>query len=186
MAAAKLPLVVTIPILILRKSQMELKQKLGIGVFLSLSVVMVLANTTRYSGYHLRVNSIDATWLICWIYLESSIAIIMASITAFRTLFARGGSDPHGIKERHKVRIPYPIRNRKLRKTDWEATDREYLPKIPSATLTGINTFIYNQGRSGGTSTPIRPQDIYSMDDERSQLSSHEIGQYNIERIARC
>lgn len=165
---------------------MELKQKIGIGVFLSLSMVMVLAGTTRYSGYHLRVNSVDATWLICWIYLEASIAIIMASITAFRTLFARGGSDPRAINERHKVPILYPIRKRFLRKTDWEATDREHLPKIPSATLTGINTFIYNNGRSDGTTTPMRPQEIYSVYEEESQLSSHhEFGQIHIERITR-
>lgn len=163
MAAAKLPSVVTIPILILRKSQMKLEQKLGIGIFLSLSVVMVAANTTRYSGYHLRGDSIDATWLICWIYLEASVAIIMASITAFRTLFARGS--PRRIKERQKAHILYPIRKRLLRNTDWDATDREHLPKIPSATLTGINTFIYNNGRSGKTNTPVR-QDTYSMNEE--------------------
>lgn len=183
MATAKLPPVITIPILILRKSQMELKQKLGIGVFLSLSVVMVLASTTRYAGYHLRAHSVDATWLIFWVFLEASIAIIVASVTAFRTLFARRGSDPRGIKERPKVRNLYPIRKCLLRKTDWEATDRD-LPKIPSATLTGINTFIYNSGRSGETTTAIRPQDNYSMDEEQSQLSSHEIGQHNTDRIA--
>lgn len=184
MATAKLPPVITIPILVLRKSQMELKQKLGIGVFLTLSVVMVLASTTRYAGYHLRAHSIDAIWLIFWIFLEASIAIIVASITAFRTFFARRGSDPRGIKKRPKVRNLYPIRKRLLRKTDWEATDGD-LPKIPSATLTGINTFIYNSGRSGETTTAIQPQDNYSMDEEQSQLSSHEIGQHDTERIAR-
>lgn len=153
MAAAKLPSVIIIPILILRNSQIKLKQKLVIGVFLSLSVVMVMAGITRYAGYHLRVHSVDATWLIYWVYLEASIAIIMASIAAFRTLFARGGPDPHGIKKRHKVRNLYLIRKRLIRKTDWEAMDREHLPKIPSATLTGMNTFIYNIGRSGETTT---------------------------------
>ena len=184
MATAKLPPVITIPILILRKSQMELKQKLGIGVFLSLSVVMILASTTRYAGYHLRADSVDATWLIFWVYLEASIAIIVASTTAFRTLFARGGSDPRGIKKRPKVHNLNAIRKRLSRKTDWEATDRD-LPKIPSPTLTGMNTFIYNNGRSGETATAIRPQDNYSMDEEKSQLSSHEIGQHDVERIAR-
>lgn len=91
---------------------------------------MVMASLTRYAGYHLQKYSIDATWLICWIYLEASIAIVMASIATFRTLFTRGGLDPRGIKERHKFRNPYPIRKRLLRKTDWEATDREHLPKI--------------------------------------------------------
>lgn len=153
MAATKISSVIIIPILILRKSQLKLKQKLGIGVFLSLSVVMVMASITRYAGYQLRVHSVDATWLICWVYLEASIAIIMASTAAFRTLFARGGSEPNGIKERHKVHNLYLIHKRLIRKTDWEATDREHLPKIPSATLTGMDAFIYNIGRSGETTT---------------------------------
>lgn len=180
MATAKLPSVITIPILILRKSQIKLKQKLAIGVFLSLSVVMVMASITRYAGYQLRVDSIDATWLICWIYLEASIAIIMASAAAFRTLFVREGPDPRGIKKRQKVHNRYLIRKRLLRKKDWEVTDREDLPKIPSATLTGMDAFIYNIGRSGDMTTQIRPQDTSSMNEEQSQLPSHEIGQSNI------
>lgn len=160
MTAAKLPLVITIPILILRKSQMKIKQKLAIGIFLSLSVAMVMASITRYAGYQLRADSIDATWLICWIYLEASIAIIMASAAAFRTLFARGDPDPRGIKERHKVHNLYLIRKRLLPKRDWEATNREDLPKIPSATLSGMDAFIYNIGRSRDITTLIRPQDL--------------------------
>lgn len=156
---------------------MKLKQKLAIGVFLSLSVVIVMTSITRYAGYEHRIDSIDATWLICWVYLEASIAIIMASTAAFRTLFARGDPDTRGIKERHKVRKLYLFRKRLLRKTDWQVTDREDLPKIPSATLTGMDTFIYNSGRSGDITTIIRPLDSYSMNEEQGQLSSHEIGQ---------
>lgn len=181
----KLPSVISIPILILRKSQMKLKQKLAVGVSLSLSVVMVMASITRYAGYKLRVDSVDATWLICWVYLEASIAIIMASTTAFRTLFARRGQDPRGIEEGHKLHKLYQIRKRLLRKTDWEVTDREDLPKIPSATLTGMDAIIYNIGRSGNMTTPIHPPDTYSMNEEQSQLSSHEIGQSSIKSIAR-
>lgn len=145
-----------------------------------------MASITRYAGYQLRVDSIDATWLICWVYLEASIAVIMASAVAFRNLFARGGGpDSRGIKERHKVHNLYLIRKRLLRKTDWEARDREGLPKIPSATLSGMDAFIYNIGRSRDMTTIIRPQDSYSMNEEQSHFSSHEIGQDNIERIAR-
>lgn len=183
MATAKLPLVITIPILILRKSQMELKQKFGIGISLSLSVVMILASTTRYIGYYFRPVRLDTTWIIFWIYLEASIAIIVASITAFRTLFARRGLDPNGIKKIPKVRNLDPI-CKSPRETDWEATDRD-LPKIPSATLTGMSTFIYNNGLSGETTTAMRPQDNCCMDEEQRQLSCHEIRQHNIERIAR-
>lgn len=185
MAAAKLPLVITIPILLLRKSQMKLKERLAIWFFLSLSVAMVMASITRYAGYKLRADSIDATWLICWVYLEASIAIIMASAATFRTLFARVGPDPRGIKERHKVHNLYLMRKRLLRKTDWEATDREGLPKIPSATLSGMDAFIYNIGRSRDVTSLMRSQDTYPMNEEQSHLLSYEIGQNNIESIAR-
>lgn len=166
MKIAKLPSVITIPILILRKSQMKLKQKLAVAVFLSLSVVMVMASITRYAGYQLHDDSIDATRIICWVYLEACIAIIMASTTAFRTLLVRGGPDPGGIKERHKVHNLYLIRKHLSRRTtDWEIRDREDLPRIPSATLTGMDSFIYSLGRSGDMTTLIRPQDTYSMNE---------------------
>lgn len=145
---------------------MKLKKKLAVTVFLSLSVVMVMASITRYAGYQLRVDSIDATWLICWVYLEACIAIIMASTAAFRTLLVRGGPDPGGIKERHKVHNLYLIRKRLLRKPDWEVMDREDLPRIPSATLTGMNSFIYNLGRSRDMTTLIHTQDTYSMNEQ--------------------
>lgn len=149
---------------------MKLKQKLAIAVFLSLSVVMVMASITRYAGYQLRVDSIDATWLICWVYLEACIAIIMASTAAFRTLLVRGGggpADPRRIKERQKVHNLYLIRKRLvLREAEWEVRDREDLPKIPSATLTGMDSFIYNIGRSEDMATTLmRPQDTYSMNE---------------------
>lgn len=149
---------------------MKLKQKLAVAVFLSLSVVMVMASITRYAGYKLRVDSIDATWLICWVYLEACIAIIMASTAAFRTLLVRGDrgpADSRRIKERHKVHNSYLICKRLLRKTDWEVRDREDLPKIPSATLTGMDSFIYNIGRSDDDmATLVRPQDTYSVNEE--------------------
>lgn len=164
---------------------MKLKQKLAIGVFLSLSLVMVMAGIIRQAGYQLHADSTDSSWLICWLYVEASIAIIMASTAACRTLFARGGPDPCGIKARHKAHNVYLIRKRLLRKTNWEVTDREDLPKIPSAALTGIEAIIYNIGRSGHMTTLIRPQDTYSMNEEESQLSSHKTSENTIKSITR-
>ena len=185
MAAAYLPSVITFPISILRKSQMKLKQKLAVAVFLSLSLVTIMASITRYAGYQVRVDSIDATWMICLVYLKASIPIIMASTAAFRTLLTRGGPDPGEIKKRHKLHNLYLIRKRFLRTTDWEVRDREHLPKIPSATLTGMDSFIYNIGRSGDMTTLIRLQDTCSMNEEQSQESSPGISQNSIKSIAR-
>lgn len=113
---------------------MKLEKKLGIGVFLSLSVVIVVISIIRYTGYHLRAHLFDVIWLVFLIYLEASIAMIMASFVVFRTLFARRGLEPNEIKKRHKVRNLYLIHKFFPRKTDWEATDQEHLPKIPSET----------------------------------------------------
>lgn len=87
--------VVTVPILILNKSQMKLSEKLGVGVFLCLSVVMAVIAIIRISAYRIggRSGSLDVTWVILWLYLQASIAIVMACLPAFRFLFTRSALD---------------------------------------------------------------------------------------------
>ena len=77
--------------MILHKSQMPLLTKLGLSVFLCLSIFMVVCNIIRASWRDYQ-GLLDAPWQSTWSIIEGCVAVTMASLTAYRsTLF--GSSD---------------------------------------------------------------------------------------------
>lgn len=185
--------VISIPILVLQKSQMKPKQKLGLGIFLCLSLVMILITIIRASNLPNR-NPLS-TWQYMWLYLEACIATIMASITAFRTLFVQRNSADKKQKAAAAAAAVSPpsgsyyssVREKLLRKMGrwkrlgggWEemssgeragsdegsAKGGKDLPQVPSATMTGIRTFIYRNGRTVDEDSVVR-SGLYTFDEE--------------------
>lgn len=137
------------------------------------------------SGY--RINgigldgSIDSTWAFFWLYLEACVAVIMASITAFRSLFIHGCSKT---MDRNKNQNPTDtIRERISRRTDrcgWDEVSGE--PRISNinTTETGIETFIYHEDPSTKTNPPM-PSKLYSWNHEEDSRKG--IRPKKIERI---
>ncbi|KAF2867538.1 hypothetical protein BDV95DRAFT_446102, partial [Massariosphaeria phaeospora] len=79
-------MIVSIPIWVLRNVRIRLTQKLAIAVFLCLSIGMIIAGILRMSAaYH--GGYWDLTWQYLLLYLESCVAITMASVSAFRSVF---------------------------------------------------------------------------------------------------
>ncbi|KAL1639425.1 hypothetical protein SLS58_008006 [Diplodia intermedia] len=83
-------LVVTFPIAIIHRAHMSRRQKIGLGTFLSLSLVMVIIAIVRIVG-SVRGNGaqLDVSWEYLWQHLEACVAVMMGSITAFRGVFNR-------------------------------------------------------------------------------------------------
>lgn len=162
--------VVSIPIVILRKSQMKPRQQLGLGIFLCLSVIMTVIAIVRIGGYRIDGiglgGKIDSTWALFWLYLEACVAVIMASITAFRSLFIHGSSKTI---DRNKNQNPIDaIRERISRRAvrcGWDEVNDE--PRISNMNTThnGIETIIYHEDPSPETNPPMRSK-LYSWDDE--------------------
>ena len=128
---------------------MGLSRKVGLGAFLCLSVAMALISLVRIGGYRIR-GKIDTTWQVFWHYIEACIAIIMGSATAFRTLFVGENS-----RKTPEKKPSYSVRLRLWRQhnptrenSDWEDANGRHLPTIPSATLSGLRTFIHRHGRT--------------------------------------
>ena len=94
-------------------------------------------------------GTIDVTWFLFWLQLQTSTAVSVFSFTAFRSLF---------ITEKAKARArkrnlwhPSPIRQlRRVTNDTWYGGNRILLQSFPSATLTGMRTFIRG-GRSVNT-----------------------------------
>lgn len=134
-------LIVSFPITLLWKVRINMHQKLGLALFLCLSLVMVIVAIVRIAGINLRGGNVDIVWLAFWMQQECSIAVIMVASSAFRSLLVVNtvespspGYSPGSWKRRMLRRRPSPNRD------DMESANG--LPQVPRATLTGMRTVI--------------------------------------------
>lgn len=153
--------IVSIPIIILGRTQLRMSQKISLEVFLCLSAAMIAIAGVRFSVLH---NS-NLVWTYLWQYIEACVACIMASLQTFRTLFFSGGSRVFR-QQKLREQLPSIIRriscNMKLfNVADWKRgfDEKNGLPEIPSATLSGIRTFINRYHRSPGSSTAMTSEE---------------------------
>lgn len=150
-------LVVSIPIVLLWRVRINFRQKIGLGILLCLSLVMAIIAIARMSGINLTSKNVDIVWLAFWQQQECSVAVIMISISAFRSLFVANASKGPSPKDFSKPRY----RNRLYLKFTGSDKDTGFgLPHIPGATLTGMRSVI----RDGGQSEDLvpRPQDAWA------------------------
>lgn len=150
-------LVVSIPIVLLWRVRINFRQKIGLGILLCLSLVMAIIAIARMSGINLTSKNVDIVWLAFWQQQECSVAVIMISISAFRSLFVANTSKGPSPKNFSKPRY----RNRLYLKFTGSDKDTGFgLPHIPGATLTGMRSVI----RDGGQSEDLvpRPQDAWA------------------------
>lgn len=134
---------------------MKFTQKLGLAALLCLSIFMVLISAIRISGYVHHHGLIDPTWSWFWMHIESCVAIIMASISAFSPFFFinRDRVKPADEKkEKSTVFLPLDQEqvlqnNKSLDRVGWRDMGREGLPAAPLATLTRIHRFLYDDAR---------------------------------------
>lgn len=135
---------------------MKPSDKVGVGVFLCLSIVMAVIAIIRISACRLsgRSGSLDVTWVFLWLYLQACIAIIMACLPAFRFQFTRRGS--RSLDEEKRKGSPYLQVRSQLRKpfrngsvgwwSGWEETGQRNLARMhfPTDHDSGrITTVIY-------------------------------------------
>jgi len=83
-------LVIAIPLTLLYPVRLPLDRKLALGSMLCLSFFMMIIAIIRTALAPLPDNQvIDTSWLIFWEGIEATTAIIMVSLTAFRSLFGQ-------------------------------------------------------------------------------------------------
>jgi hypothetical protein len=127
---------------------------------------MIIVTVVRVSGIVITsAQSIDVLWEIYWQYIEAAVAVIMASLTAFRSLFitrGSGGGGHHadarsysGLKLLRKIFSIQTWRRSSKEQGVHVLSDEELpahrdpsLPEIPGALMTGIRTFIRGAGVS--------------------------------------
>lgn len=140
--------VISIPILILRKTKIKLRQKLSMGIFLCLSFAMIVVAMARMSKYH--VKTLEMAWQLFWLGMEACIALIMASLTIFRTVFVTMRNERKEKEKKHLFvsSIRQRLRHRLNRRNPRDELETNELPTIPRGILTGMRTFISRNNRS--------------------------------------
>lgn len=139
--------VISIPIIILRRAQIKTQQKIAFGFFLCISIIMVLVAFIRLSKTS-GIGGYDLRWEWYWELMEAYIAILAASITAFRSVFTNQNVRDRNLN-RWKPSASWIERAKHWKRNQKSEEDEEdQLPSIPRALLTGMSTHIQRCGRT--------------------------------------
>ncbi|MCJ1281732.1 hypothetical protein MMC26_001054 [Xylographa opegraphella] len=142
--------IISIPIMLLWNAKIKPRQKSGLLVSLCLSISMIIVALIRTTLCPQLDQTQDVPYELFLFQLEGCIAVFMASVSAFRSLFASHGTravrpKPHFLwSSRHQL---WNRGKSKLRAGTESGTNG--LPSIPSATMTGLRTFINRDGSDG-------------------------------------
>ncbi|PHH67384.1 hypothetical protein CDD81_153 [Ophiocordyceps australis] len=148
--------IISIPIIVVGKSQMSLATKIGYCVFLCLSLFMLACSITRAAGTYYQ-NSLDTPWQVFWLHAEACVGVLMASITVYRSVLVGTHTSPQGFllfmnklaklreqPKEHPESKPLTVRGR---------FGRFLLSKIPNAAFTGLYTMFGMGNNADGLTT---------------------------------
>ena len=133
---------------------------------------MIIIAIVRISGFH-NNNIIDPVWVLFWYQVEGAVAIIMVSITGFRSLLGIKVSKARERKKRERFWYSQhqKLRARYFQKPTHDEPKTGQLPSIPGATLTGIRTFI----NGNGIWDKSKPMGMtHQSDEDLPEVASHE------------
>lgn len=157
-----------IPVILLWSLKIKRSQKLLLGLFLCLSICMIITAIVRVSGLLLSSKNIDVQWEVFFQQVEASVSVITVSLTAFRSLLGVKALNSRKKKEQAWYSYRRIVLLKKGRKTSESELNGDQLPSIPSATLTEIRTFIRDNRDS-----KHYPADLMTSSDGKMQVEHH-------------
>ncbi|KAL8776145.1 MAG: hypothetical protein Q9203_003495, partial [Teloschistes exilis] len=91
-------LLISIPVALLWRVRIPLQRKLMLGGILSLSIFTMIVSIVRIAGADLPNGMVDSAWVNFWLQIEAAVAVIVISISAYRSLFvvAKSSHGHHG------------------------------------------------------------------------------------------
>jgi len=154
--------------MLLRRSHFRISQKLALGAFTSLSLVIVcftIVRVVKINGGH----GLDIPWTFFWQQMQATVAVLMGSLTIFRILLTTQESIARA-DERRRARAAAPRSHvfswlnvcgrggRRINATvssgDLESQDGQGVSKSRSNAPTGLASFFRRKTRedhSGGS-----------------------------------
>lgn len=150
-------MVVSIPIIVLRSSLLSRSTKIGLGTFLCLSIVMAIFAIIRIAGFYYNGLE-DDIWEFFWQHAEGSVAVMMASVTAFRTLFVKQADNAASTESPVPAQSPWHRFFGRFQALARAQPDKKptvpsnasmlKLPQLPSPIFTGMRSFIRRNNRT--------------------------------------
>ncbi|KAF2796922.1 hypothetical protein K505DRAFT_358889 [Melanomma pulvis-pyrius CBS 109.77] len=143
-------MIISIPLLILRKVMIPIRTKIYLSLSLCLSFVTIGITIVRI--YSIKVpgtETYDLQWQVYWCVVEACVGIIVVSMTAFRMLFVHRST-----RSASKGAVPaqshlgHRFRRQHINITDDLANDVDLPERFPAATMTGVQTFINECGNT--------------------------------------
>ncbi|KAL6712855.1 hypothetical protein ACLMJK_009567 [Lecanora helva] len=80
-------LLIAIPVCLLWTVHIKASEKLGIGAFLCLSIVMISFAIVKSARIETYLKSFDLIWQLFWAQVEACSAVLAVSLSAFRSIF---------------------------------------------------------------------------------------------------
>ncbi|SLM34725.1 hypothetical protein LPUS_00159 [Lasallia pustulata] len=105
---------ISIPISLLWKVEITVKQKVALAGIFSLAVITMTFAIVRVTVISILTQQPDVSWLYIWSFVEQTVAIIVVCLASFRALFtreSRHSAIPHGGTNLRKLFLPAAIRN---------------------------------------------------------------------------
>jgi hypothetical protein len=141
-----------IPITVIWQIKIHWTQRVALAFSLCLTIFLIVITIVRVSGL-VSKDTVDNVWEIYWTLLSAEVGIILAAGISFRALFvSRSNSKKLNLSPQDQARQffkrSYLSRKRRKDTFDTISETEAGLPGIPRAYMTGVRTFIDDQGRS--------------------------------------
>ncbi|CAG8954818.1 hypothetical protein HYFRA_00004744, partial [Hymenoscyphus fraxineus] len=152
-------MILSMPISMLWRVHMSLKRKLQLGGLFSLVIitmviaivrVTVISNQAASSGR----NQVEITWLYMWHFIENSVALLVACLASFRTLFA---AKERQATEEERIKREQAIRERGPRSRVLWARAKHFQDSLFNTMKTTEGTTKVASQRSDGMEYPLKP-----------------------------
>lgn len=138
--------VLSLPIILLWRVRVDARQKIALGLSLCLSIITIIVAVVRMAGIRLANDRVDIVWLLFWQQQQSSIAVIIVSLSAVRAVFVAKSmhQPPRKPLKRSLNDWRRGVHRRRLGPTtnDLETNNQETLPRVPSPTLSAMSSVI--------------------------------------------
>ena len=144
--------------MLLWRVKIRLTKKIALGSVLCVSVFLIVISIIKVTAVHQIGSQVDTTWGIFWLQAEASVAVILVSLTIFRSLFLADGPK-NGNEPNH---TPYsPQFSASYKKLWMQKTPHSDFPSPPSTIFSGRwkarNVTAYSEDGSHGLDGMVRP-----------------------------
>lgn len=152
---SKIPTVLAIPVILIWKIRVGWSQKVALAFSLCLTIVVVILTIIRIAGLRF-LGKVDPVWETWCIAISAEIGLSLVAVSAFRALYVAKAKDRRVNRTitsfgwyNKGLSIFRRITNTNSTRSGKDKKDVDFLENdIPHGTMTGMRTFIDDNGKT--------------------------------------